>query len=393
MSKKLYWEDAYESKFTAKVIAVNDDGVVLDKTLFYPESGNQASDHGYLKIGNLKFKVDKVSKDGEEILHHITSDFKNKINIGDEVRGEIDWDYRYGIMKAHTSQHIFSAVFKNKYNIDTHRAILNFEDVFLQISQNINFEQLKIILTEVNKICNSNNLRLTSRIISKFESEKFPDKIRSEIPDEEKIRLVEIKYLDLVCCGGTHVRDTTEIGPIFVYEFKKGNEIRYVVGNKAIEMSSNIDIDLIALANNINSPIVKLKELLKKRLELLDNIQEQHKDLSYRLLELISKTPSKRINNIDLFYIDFNVDIKILNKSLDYFPPNSLIIVKFEENKIRLLSPEAVIDSNKLMQELIRNFGGKGGGNPKSSQGFLNKMPENLLFEIEKLIKVLKLLN
>jgi len=386
MSQKLYWDNPYETKFTVKVIAVNDDGVVLDKTLFYPESGNQASDHGYLKIRNLKFKVDKVSKDDEDILHHISSDFKNKINIGDEVDGEIDWEYRYGIMKAHTSQHIFSAVIKNKFNIDTIRANLSFEEVFLQISQKIDYNQLKEILTDVNKICTTNNLKVNASILSGKEAEKISEKIRSVIPKESKIRLMEIENLDLVCCGGTHIKNTTEIGQIYIYEFKKGTEIRYFVGNKALVMNSKNNIDLITIANVLNSPLVKISEIIKKRLALLENIQEQQKDLSTKLLDLSSKLPSKIINDVPLFYIDFNIDIKLLNKMLDYFPRNSLIIVKFEGKKLRLLSLNEIIDSNKLLQKLIQKFGGKGGGNPKSAQGFLKKMPKNILSEIESLV-------
>lgn len=386
MTEKLYWEKAYETKLTAKVISIIGDGIILDKTLFYPESGNQASDRGYLTIGNYRFNIERVSKDGEDILHHISSDFENKINIGDKIDGEIDWDFRYGIMKAHSSQHIFSAVIKNKYNIDTIRAILNFEDAFLQISQKIDYEQLKDILIEVNKICIATNLKINSKIIPHKEAEKASEKIRSIIPSESQVRLMEIEDLDLVCCGGTHVKNTTEIGILFIYEFKKGNEIRYVVGNKALEISSNMDLDLIALANDINSPVTKLKELLKKRLDFIENIQEQHKNVSIKLLESISKSPLKIINNISLFYIDFNVDIKLLNKSLDKFPSNSLIIVQFEGSKIRLLSPKEIIDSNKLLQKLIKKYGGKGGGSPKSSQGFLEKLPENLLSEIELLL-------
>ncbi len=386
MTEKLYWDNAYETKFTAKVISINKDGVVLDKTLFYPESGNQASDVGNLKFKEMIFKVEKVTKEGENILHHLSSEFKNKINFGDFVEGEIDWDYRYGIMKAHSSQHIFSAVIKNKYNIDTVRAILNFEEVFLQISNKIDYEQLKDILTEVNKICTTNNLKVNTKVIPRKEAEKTSEKIRSGIPKDFNIHLTEIEDLDLVCCGGTHVKNTKEIGILFIYEFKKGNEIRYVVGNKALEMSSNMDLDLIALANEINSPVTKLRELLKKRLEFIENIKEQHKDLSIKLLESISKSPLKIINNISLFFIDFEVDIKILNKSLDSFPSNSLIIVKFQANKIRILSLNEIIDSNKLLQKLIQKFGGKGGGTPKSSQGFLKEMPENILYEIELLV-------
>lgn len=386
MSEKLYWENSYETKFVAKVIAIKKEGVVLDKTLFYPESGNQASDRGYLKIKNLKFKVDMVSKDGENILHHISSNFKNKINIGSVVDGEIDWEYRYGIMKAHTSQHIFSAVIKNKFNIDTIRANLGYEEIFLQISQKIDSQQLSNILIEVNNICTSNNLKINANILSKKEAEKISKKIRSAIPDEHNIRLIEIKDLDLVCCGGTHIKNTSEIGNIYIYDFKKGNEIKYYIGNMALLMISKNNINLINLANYLNSPLEKTNELINKRLELLENIQEQQRELSIKLLESISKSPIKVINNISLFYIDFNIDIKLLNKSLDKFPQNSLIIVKFEIKKIRILSLSDTIDSSKILDKLIQRYGGKGGGNPKSTQGFLGKMPDNILSEIESLL-------
>ena len=387
MTEKLYWKDAYQTQFNAQIKEIKEEGIILDRTLFYPESGNQASDRGYLVFGNHKFEVDNVTKEKDEILHHLSSDFKEIFKVGDKIIGEIDWDYRYGIMKAHTSQHIFSAVFKNKYNIDTLRATLSFEEVFLQVSKKIELDQLKKILIEVNKICNFKNLNLKAHTIQHKETKAFSSKIRSAIPDESNIRLVEINNLDLVCCGGTHVKNTIEIGNVFLYEFKKGNEIRYVLGNKAIEMSSKSNLDLIEIANNINSPVDQLDRLFKKRLELLDNLQEQNKSLSFNLLELISKSPIKKVSNISLFYIDFNVDIKILNKSLENFPPDSLIIVKFEGNKIRILSLSEVVDSNQILQQLIKKFGGRGGGNPKSSQGFLENVPENILIEVEIIIQ------
>ncbi|MFX1600448.1 MAG: alanine--tRNA ligase-related protein [Promethearchaeota archaeon] len=386
MTEKLFWENAYETKFNSQVIAIKEEGIVLNKTLFYPESGNQVSDRGELIIRNLKFKVDMVSKDGEDIIHHISSDFKNKIKIGDKVVGEIDWDYRYGIMKAHTSQHIFSAVIKRKFDIDTVRANLNFEDVFLQLSQKIDYKQLKEILIEGNKICSNNNLKVNASIITSKEAVRISEKIRSAIPDESKIRLMEIEDLDLVCCGGTHIKNTTEIGNVYLYDFKKGTEIKYFIGNKGLLMSSTNNIALINLANNLNSPLEKINSLLNKRLELLNDMQEQQKELSSKLLELISKSPIRVINDTSLFYIDFNIDIKLLNKALDDFPQKSLIIVKFEGKKIRILSLSEEIDSNKLLDKLIVKYGGKGGGNPKSSQGFLENMPDDIISEIESLV-------
>ncbi len=386
MTKKLYWENPYETKFTAKVISIKESGFVLDKTLFYPESGNQSSDRGYIKIEDFKFKIEEVSKDGDEIIHHIPSDLKDKINIGDKVEGEIDWQYRYGLMKAHSSQHVFSAVLKNTYDIDTMRANLNHEEVFLQTSQNLDYEQLKEILYEVNNICTSKNYRLNPEIIPRAKAEEIAHKIRSRIPKEPQVRLMEIENLDLVCCGGTHVQNTTEIGCLFIYDFKKGNEIRYYVGNKATLNYSNININIINLANSLNIPILKIREIVKKRLELLEDVQNQQKDLSYKFLDAISKSPYKIINNISLFYLDLDIDIKILNKSLSIFPQNSLIIVLMGNNKLRLLSLNENIDANKILQNIIQKYDGKGGGNSKSAQAVIGKMPEDLLFEIEQLI-------
>jgi len=339
-----------------------------------------------LEINDHRFRVEKVTKEGEDIMHHISPDFKKKINIGDKVEGEIDWEFRYGLMKAHSSQHILSAIIKNKYDIDTIRANLNFEDVNLQLSQEISYDQLKEVLLEVNRICTSNNLKINSKVVPHEEAQRISEKIRSIIPNESQVRLMEIEGLDLVCCGGTHVRNTSEIGEIFIYDFKKGTEIKYYVGNKALLASSINNIDMITLVNKLNIPIGNLKGIIEKRLELIENVQDQQKNLSIKLLELISKTPLKIINNISLFYIDFDIDIKLLSSMLNLFPQDSVIIVRIEINKIRLLSLSELIDANEILKKLIIDYGGKGGGNPKSAQAFLEKIPKDLLSKIELLI-------
>jgi alanyl-tRNA synthetase len=386
MTKKLYWEDPYETKFVAKVSSVKENGIVLDKTLFYPESGNQLSDKGNLKIDGYDFKIQNVVKEGSEIVHKISSELKNQIKIGNKVEGEIDWEYRYGLMKAHSSQHIFSAFLKKKFDIDTVRAILNFEEVFLQISQKIDFDQLREVLYNVNELCTSKNSLIQADIIPYNQAREITNKIRSQIPNEPEIRLIRIENLDLVCCGGTHVRNTVEIGNIFVYDFKKGTELKFYVGNKAVLNSSNNNINQINLANKLNISILKLREIVEKRLELLDTIQNDQKELSSKYLEAISKQPIRVINDISLFYLDFNIDLKILNKSLKEFPQESLLIVKMGNNKIRLLSTTDKIDANRLLQKLISKYKGKGGGSPKSAQVALEKTPENIMYEIEQLL-------
>lgn len=387
MTKKLYWENSYETKFSAIISSIKMDGIIIDKTLFYPESGNQQADKGIIKIGNNKFEVTGVSKDKNEIIHHISPELGDKIKVGDKVEGEIDWKYRYGLMKAHSSQHIFSAVLKSMYDIDTLRAILNFEDVFLQISQAIDYDQLKKILSIVNRICTLEQHKITADLVSRNDTQSYAKKIRGKIPNEPEIRLLKIDKLDIVCCGGTHVQDTTEIGSLFVYDFKKGDEIRYYVGNKAILNRSKTNIDIIHMSNNLNTPLQKVMNVIEKRLDLLENTQKELKELSIKFLETTSKSPLKIINNVPLFYIDSDIDIKIINKMLAEFPQDSLIIISMENNKLRIISLNDKLNANNFIQDLIKKYGGKGGGSPKSSQGFLEKIPENVLEDIESMIK------
>jgi Ser-tRNA(Ala) deacylase AlaX len=386
MTEKLYWKNAYETKFSSEVVAIKDDGIILDKTVFYPESGNQASDKGILKIKNTQYQVDKVTKEKDEILHHLEPQFKDRISVGDMVEAEIDWEYRYGIMKAHSSQHVFSAVIKDEYGIDTIRANLSFEEVSIQIAQNINYEQLTTILGKVNEISARANLNITSTILPHEEAQKKSSMIRSKIPMEPKVRLMEIEGLDLVCCGGTHVNNTSELGPIYIYEFKKGTEFGYYIGKKAGKFISNGNIDMLNLANDANTSIEKLKGYLDKQLKLNDDMQNQQNTLIIKYLEAISNTPTKVVKDIPLFYIEYNLDFKLLNKSLSNFPQNSLIVVNMGNNKIRINSLSDSINANELIQLIIKKFEGKGGGNPKSAQAALEKMPKNLMNEVESIL-------
>ena len=99
MTRKLYWEAPYEKEFTATVISIQNEGIILDQTLFYPYGGNQLSDNGVIKVNDVIYDVKKVTKQGDEIIHHISSQFINEFKVEDAITGKIDWKHRYGLMK------------------------------------------------------------------------------------------------------------------------------------------------------------------------------------------------------------------------------------------------------------------------------------------------------
>ena len=382
LTEKLYWKTPYETSFEAKVIGVKEERVILDRTLFYPQGGGQVGDKGKLDKEGLILKVETVSKEGNDIIHHISSNVESKIKIGDIVIGEIDWNYRYGVMRAHSSQHILSALIKNKFDIDTAHATILFEDVSLQIAQSITNAQFKDILNEFTRISTIENHEFRTSLVTKDEIKGIKDKVRGKVPDEGKVRLVELKKYDLICCGGTHVKNSTEIGSIFIYEFSKGKHFKYKVGLSAVNQFTSDNIDILNYARTLNLPATTLIRNFQKQLDKKFILQQNYINLATAALKLVSQHPNKEINNVKIGLLEIDLDYKLIQKQFKEFPEEYLLILKEENNKIHLLSNSDKAQANKILEHLLKKYGGKGGGSPYSAQGTLNNVPTNIISEL-----------
>ncbi len=383
MTEKLYWKTPYETSFKAKVIGVKEEGVILDRTLFYPQGGGQVSDKGKLDKEGLILKVETVSKEGDNIIHHISSKVENKIQVGDSIIGEIDWDYRYGVMRAHSSQHILSALIKNKFNIDTAHATISFEDVSLQIAQTINDDQFKEVINEFYRICTIENHDFQTKVVHRDQIDTNDKKIRGKIPEQGKVRLVELKNYDLICCGGTHVKNTAEIGPIFVYEFTKGTNFKFIVGLKALNQLTTDNFYILNYGRNLNLPALTIVENFQKQLDKKLIVQQNYEILAITVLKLVSQNPKIILNDVKIGCIRMDFDYKSIQKSFKDFPKDYLLLILEENNKIRILSNTEKASANDVLQKLLKKFGGKGGGSPFSAQATLRDEPKDILIELE----------
>ncbi len=379
MTEKLFWNNPYDTNFEAKLVAITGNGIILDRTLFYPQGGGQVSDKGKLDKEGLILKVETVSKEGNKIIHHISSNVESKIKIGDIVTGEIDWNYRYGVMRAHSAQHILSALIKNKFNIDTAHANISFEDVSLQIAQDINDNQFKEVLQEFNRVCTIENHEFRTSLIQKDELKNFKEKIRGKIPEQGEIRLVELKNYDLICCGGTHVKNSTEIGPIFVYEFNKGRNFKFKVGSNAINQFSADNVDILRYARLLNIPASEILQNFQVQLDKKSTLQQNYINLANIALKFVSLYPITIIKNVKVGFLELNLEYKLVHKQFKEFPVDYLLIIKQEINKILVLSNSEKVKANKVLETLLKRYGGKGGGSPHSAQGTLKEEPEDFL--------------
>lgn len=234
MTELLYQTDSYLREFDATVTSVTDAGVVLDRTAFYPGGGGQPADQGWLKQGDLQWRVTGLKRQDGQLVHLLEG--TEWPEPGSQVRGELDWDRRYRLMRTHTAMHILCGVIWRDYgaqvtggNMEPGRGRMDFE-----------FERMqKELVQEIEERINAEvaaGRDVGVRILPREEAFQIPDLIRTKInllPEGiTAVRTVEIEGLDLQADGGTHVANTREVGRIEVVGYKSKGKI-----NKRIEVA------------------------------------------------------------------------------------------------------------------------------------------------------------
>ena len=211
----LCYSDSYLKECKSKVMEVNDHGVVLDQTIFYPGGGGQPSDNGKLILENNEYLVKGLKRIDGQIVHLIDG---SKPGINSEVNSIIDWNKRYKLMRTHTALHILCGVIWRDYSASVTggdmkplagRMDFELEEMSADFSKEVE--------GKINKeVSESRNIKIYQ--LPREEAFKIPDLIRTKInllPEGiEFVRIVDIQGLDLQADGGTHVHNTSEVGYI-----------------------------------------------------------------------------------------------------------------------------------------------------------------------------------
>jgi misacylated tRNA(Ala) deacylase len=233
MTELLFQTDAYLREFDAVVTAVDGPAVALDRTAFYPGGGGQPHDLGALSAGAATLAVVKARKAGDDVWHELDGPAPA---VGTPVRGVLDWERRYKLMRTHTAMHILCGVIFRDYgasvtggNMEPLKARMDFE--FETMRQ----EFVKAIEEKINlEVAAARAVRV--QLLPRDEAFQIPDLIRTKInllpAGIQTVRTVEIVGLDLQADGGTHVANTREVGRIRVTDYKSKGKI-----NKRIEVA------------------------------------------------------------------------------------------------------------------------------------------------------------
>jgi len=216
MTEQIYNSDAYKKELKSKIIEINEDHVVLDKTIFFPGGGGQPNDLGSISSGETDRDITNVSWKNGKIAHF--SDNLKDLSVGEVVLCKIDWDRRFKLMRTHTAMHILCGVIWRDYkasvtggNMEPLKGRMDFE--FPSLSAELREEIEEKVNLEVRK-----DREISVDFLPREEAFQIPDLIRTKVnllPESLKIiRTINIHGLDLQADGGTHVSSTSNVGYI-----------------------------------------------------------------------------------------------------------------------------------------------------------------------------------
>lgn len=231
-TEALYHADAYLREFEAAVLAAGPDGVILDRTAFFPGGGGQPADRGALVWDGAEHRVVELAKRGEQVVHRLAAGPDGAAPgppAGARVRGRLDWEHRHALMRTHTALHILCGVIWRDHgsqvtgsSMKPLAARMDFElegmpaDLARAIEEKVNLEVAAAREIQV-------------RFLPREEALRIPDLIRTKVnllPEAIRlIRIVDIAGLDCQADGGTHVANTREVGRVRVVKHESKGRI------------------------------------------------------------------------------------------------------------------------------------------------------------------------
>ena len=232
MTESIYSTNAYARTMDATVLEVDrDDGrLLLDRTVFYPGGGGQPHDLGELVIGDDRLEIHRVTQDSAGVWHWIEHSLPAR---GTRLRGEVDWNRRYQLMRTHTALHALCGVVWSKYqspvtggNMKPGEGRLDFElpvwdpDDKAPLEEELNRQIQRELPVEVG-------------FLPRNEADQDPSLIRTKVnllpAFLTEVRIIDIVGLDRQADGGTHVNSTAEVGPVRIAKIEsKGKGFRRI---------------------------------------------------------------------------------------------------------------------------------------------------------------------
>jgi len=385
MTDRLYYHDSFLYDFDAEVSELHDTprpALILDRTAFYPTSGGQVFDTGWITINaDTKLRVTEVgdAEDGR-VVHYLEAPVKD-VKPGALIHGQIDATRRRDHMQQHTGQHVLSAAFVRLHNLPT--VSFHMAEDYCSIdldTPTLTKEQVETAERLANEIILENR-PVDIRFVTRDEAGKLG--LRKLPPAErDQLRIIDIHDFDLSACGGTHVRQTGQIGCVLLRKVEKvrqGWRVEFVAGQRAVATARRDFTTLTETAGLFSAHIYDVPQQARKSLDEIRSLRKQREQAQEDLATaqaaaLLAETPEsggRKLIVRTLSDRDLNF-VKLLAQKLTRLSSNAVALLATTSPQPSLVFAQSagqLFDMGALMKETMATLGGRGGGSKDMAQG------------------------
>lgn len=391
MTERLYYHDPFLYEFEGEVTEVvpaakinGRHGVFLDRTAFYPTSGGQIHDTGWISAADgdtsAKLRVVEVAEveDGR-VVHYIEAD--RPPERGTRVRGLIDPARRRDHMQQHSGQHVLSAAFIRLFNLPTVSFHMGDDDCSIDLdAPSLSVAQVEQAELLANQVVQENR-PVEIKFVTQDEAQSLGLR-KAPRADKEELRLIDIQDFDLSACGGTHVTGTGQIGAILLRKTEKvrqGWRVEFVCGRRGVTTARRDYTTLVEAGGLFSGHIWEVPQQVRK---LLDEVRSVRRS-SEHLLEELAESQAAKLLSDTTAVSGRKVIVRIEpERDLAYLRLLAQKLTRLEGQVMALLgatseAPALVFaqsrglpfDMGALLKEVVSKLAGRGGGSKDMAQG------------------------
>jgi alanyl-tRNA synthetase len=391
MTKRLYYENSGLHEFDSLVEDVTPPSpeearpsIILHETAFYPTSGGQVHDTGWLILDDAnRLRVTEVAEtENGRIVHYLEAPAKLP-QAGAAVHGSVDPERRRDHMQQHSGQHVLSAAFLELYQMPTVSFHMGTSEAYCSIdlaTPSVSSQQIDGAEKRANQIVFENR-PVRVRYVSRAEAEKLG--LRKLPPAErDELRLIEVADFDLSACGGTHVGATGQIGSILLRKSEKarqGTRVEFVCGERAVRMARRDYSALSEAAALFSTQLWDVPEQIRKNAEDSKLQRKQKDDALDQLAEFMAlaalrdhpETHGRKI--LVRVFTDRDIGFAKLfaqKATRTGVPAIALVASALDPpGLVFAQTPGGSADMGALLKQVLAAVGGRGGGSRDFAQG------------------------
>ncbi len=382
ITERIYFEDAYRTRFEAEVLHVRGLTAILQRSAFYPEGGGQPADAGALHIGAAVARVLDVQVGEDGTVRHTLDHVPDELRTGVVVSGVIDSSRRREYSALHTAQHALSRALELEADAITVSARLSGSGATIDVARAEIPETLLERAESLARSVTNDDVLVRSWFPSASELASLP--LRRVPKVEENIRVVAIGDFDFTPCGGTHTARSSALSPIAIIatERHKGlTRITFTAGPRGQRELGEVLRASQRTASGLKTSLPDLDGAVQRMRAELETVRGERGDLRATIASVIANSIDTSTERAVLCVVRDDLDAGLVRDlaarvkgALPASSPVRLVIgLGAPEPTGRPIAvfraANSNIDAGKLLRALTSDLGGKGGGRPDFAEG------------------------